>query len=60
MRCHEHGAEYHKAETTLRIRGITLHGVKTLRCPVGGEEAFTAEQMREIERRLRPHPQTQP
>lgn len=52
MKCHEHNTEYKEAETTLRVRGVTLHGVKTLRCPVGGEEVFTAEQMREIERRL--------
>jgi hypothetical protein len=52
MRCHEHDAEYEEVETTLRVRGATLNGVKALRCPVGGEEVFTAEQMREIERRL--------
>jgi len=52
MRCHEHDAEYKEVETTLRARGVTLNGVKALRCPIGGEEVFTAEQMREIERRL--------
>ena len=52
MRCHEHDAEYKEVETTIRTRGVTLHGVKALRCPVGGEEVFTAEQMHEIERRL--------
>jgi hypothetical protein len=52
MRCHEHDAEYTEVETTLRARGVTLYGVKALRCPVGGEEVFTSEQMREIERRL--------
>ena len=52
MKYHEHDAEYKEIETTLRTRGVTLHGVKVLRCPIGGEEVFTAEQMREIERRL--------
>lgn len=52
MKCYEHEVDYQEVETTLRVRGVTLHGVKALRCPVGGEEVFTADQMREIERRL--------
>jgi hypothetical protein len=52
MKCHEHDAEYKEVETTLRAKGVTLHGVKALRCLVGGEEIFTAEQMREIEKRF--------
>ena len=52
VKCHEHDVEYEEVETTFKARGIILHGVKALRCPVGEEKLFTTQQLEEIERRL--------
>jgi len=50
--CHEHGVEFEEVETTFEARGVVLHGVKGLMCPIGGEKVFTMEQLKEIDRRV--------
>jgi len=52
VKCYEHGVEYEEVETDFETGGIMVRGVKALKCPVGGEEMFTLEQLSEIKRRF--------
>ena len=52
MKCYKHGVEHQEVETDFETQGIVMRSVKGLRCPVGGEEMFTREQVAEIRRRF--------
>jgi YgiT-type zinc finger domain-containing protein len=53
VKCYKGHGELREVDTDFTARGVTVRGVRGLRCPVCGEESYTEEQFEEIHRLLK-------